>query len=151
MVDFSELLNVEANKVERPPAKPVGTYVLRVTKTPEQIESREKKTPGLQFTFAYVEALADVDPELLENVDLSKGTIRDTFWITEDSLYRLKEFYEKAGADIESKTFKELVPESANMEVLAHVVQVPGRDSMFNQIDSYASITERDKIGLEED
>ena len=98
-MDFNELLDKQIDSVERPPAKPPGTYLLRVTKMPEQKKSREKETPGLEFTFAYVKALADVDPDMLEGFDLSKGTLRDTFWLTDDSIFRLREFLERAGMD----------------------------------------------------
>ena len=42
MTDFAALLDVQADQVERPKTKPVGTYKLRVLKMPEQVESRDK-------------------------------------------------------------------------------------------------------------
>ena len=142
-VDFTQLLDVKAEDVKRPPPKPVGTYILRIAKAPETTESRDKGTPGLQYTFNYVEALEDVDPELLAEVDLTKGTLRDTFWLTEEAQYRLKEFFEKMGLDIEGKTFAELVPDSVNMEIKAHVTQNPGRGGViYNNIEVYLAMDE---------
>lgn len=143
--DFSSLLSADITSVERPKPKPVGTYRLRVIKVPDPVESRDKGTPGMQFTFAYVEALADVDPDLLAEVDLTKGTLRDTFWLTDDALYRFREFLEKIGLDVETKTFKEIIPETPNQEVYAYISQQPSRSgdgAVFNTIDKYLSVEE---------
>jgi len=137
MTDFSSLLDMDLDAIERPPAKPAGTYKMRVNKMPESTKSREKGTPGIEFNFSYVEAMGDVDPDDLEGVDITKGTARYTFWVTEDALFMLKEFLQKMGFETSGERISTLLPECVNREVFAYIAQQP-RKKRDGTIDSEA-------------
>lgn len=143
MVDFAQLLDTQASSAERPKPKPEGDYTLLVTGH-EMVESQKKGTPGVQFSFKYVMAHDNVDQAALADVDLSKGSLRDTFWLTDDSMYRLSEFIKKCGVDAGERTFGELLPETTNCEIVAavsveHNLQRPD-SAPFNNIKGYRTV-----------
>lgn len=143
-MSFSDLLNVPASSAEKPKAYPQGTYRLQVEKFNTE-KSKKKQTPGIHFEFRVLEAMEDVDQEELEQrqIDMAKKGVQDRFWLTEDSIYRLTEFWERLGLDVGSRTHAELLPESTGRTVLAYITetpsQKPGDDRTFNEISSYVS------------
>jgi hypothetical protein len=113
--DFRALLGVKGSAVEKPKPLPVGTYYAQVTGW-EPTESSQKKTPGVKIGFQLTSADADVDQEQLAEVGgaaaVGKRKLSTTFWLTEDSTYRLKEFVENAcKIDMSERTFAECLPE----------------------------------------
>jgi len=145
MVDFSSVLNRKPVEVERPKPLPAGTYHVMVEKH-EFLESKEKKTPYLHILFKILGPGPDVDPASLVGVDYAKRQLRQDFFLTEDALWRLREFFEKAiGIDIGQRTFGEIIAnELPTKQVMAMVVQVPsqkaGDDSIYNNISGFAKI-----------
>ena len=120
-VDLSNLLGKRASEVEKPKPLPIGNYTF-VIKGHEVVESSKKGTPGIQFSIQPVEAQDDVDEDLLAEVkEPFKKTMRMTNWITEDSLWRLKQFLQVLGLDDEDKTLEELIPETTGMQFIAKV------------------------------
>lgn len=86
-VDFFSKPISEIEEIGR---MPVGVYVFEVLDW-SYVRSREKKTPGVQFTFKYLECLSDPLPEGLPE-DITKRKAKDTFWVTEDSLHILAQW-----------------------------------------------------------
>ncbi len=108
---FSDILNTKASDVERPAAMPVGDYVVVVTGQPRQDKSAKKQTPFVEFTYKILEAMESVDEEQLddwltnkkgEKKKLTEVTIKDTYYLTENSLWRLTDMLKAAGLDTES-------------------------------------------------
>ena len=60
--DFQALLNMPAEDAVKPPAMPVGTY-RSLVKGQQAVTSRDKGTPGIEFTFAQFEPQNDVDSD----------------------------------------------------------------------------------------
>lgn len=123
--DFRQLLSRVASEVERPQPLPPGTYTA-VVKSFEPVESGQKKTPGIKVTCQLVAPTEDVDLDQLEQVGglaaVQKRKVSTTYWLTEDSQFRLREFLEVAcKLPVEGRSFAELLPETANVEVLCAV------------------------------
>jgi hypothetical protein len=90
---------------------PVGDYVVVVTGQPRQDKSAKKQTPFVEFTYKVLEAMDSVDTDQLdewltnkkgEKKKLSEVTIKDTYYLTENSLWRLTDMLKAAGLDTES-------------------------------------------------
>lgn len=116
-VNFSSLLEKPVTSAERPKPKPPGTYT-GTTKAFVFGESQKKKTPYVRFTVANVQPGPDVDASALEEVgDLNKWSPSEDFYLTDDSLYRLREFLESCDVKVEGRSFKETIPEAVGMPV----------------------------------
>jgi len=132
---FASILDKPSSEVERPKPLPQGTYVCVVKGLPRKDKSTKKGTDYLEFTLqplAIYENEAgetDVDTEALEEMGgFEKRTIRATYYLTEDALYRLKQFLIDCGIDPEGKTIAQMVDETPGCQVLASLVHVASED-----------------------
>lgn len=93
---FSSVLDAPVNAAERPPMFPAGNYVAVISGQPKQGESTQKKTPFVEYTIRPLEAVTDtVDEDALKEFGpLGEAEMRLTFYITEKSAYRHREFLE---------------------------------------------------------
>jgi ribosomal protein L5 len=119
--DFRSLLSTKPESVEKPQPLPPGTYFATI-KSWEPTESGQKKTPGVKVTLQLSSPDADVDMDQLEQVGglaaVTKRKVSTTYWLTEDSTFRLRDFLETAcGLDITGRSFAELLPECVNVAV----------------------------------
>jgi len=141
--DFSDLLNTSAEDAVRPPARPGGTYRTTFKSTADTISSK-KRTKGLEFTFSDLEPLADVDQAAWDNyisspaVKPEEDVMTDTFWITQKSLYRIREFCEACGVSPEGKTIIQMVGDALGERLLVTVQQTVGEKGTFSNITGYA-------------
>jgi len=141
--DFSDLLNTSAEDAVRPPARPGGTYRATFKSSADTI-STKKRTRGLEFTFSDLEPLSDVNQEAWDNyisspaVKPEEDTMTDTFWITQKSLYRIREFCEACGVKPEGKTIIQMVGDALGERVLLTVQQTVGEKGTFSNITGYA-------------
>lgn len=121
-VSFESILDTPANEVERPKPLPAGTYDCIVRGLPEYGESTQKKTPFCRFTLAVQAAGDDVDPAELEEMGgVADKTIRTTYYTTPDAMFRLTDFLEHCGIDLEGKTVRQAIDETPNCSVRAVV------------------------------
>lgn len=106
--NFSTLLDDTVDHVERPKPIPVGTYTFVVGPWSTG-KSSKKGTPFVEFSMRPIAAGEDVDEEALaealtnaegERSDLGGKTMKITFYITGDAVYRLDEFHEHCGEDL---------------------------------------------------
>jgi hypothetical protein len=123
---FESILDTPADAVERPKPLPAGTYDAIVRGMYEEGQSSQKKTPFVRFTYAIQAAGEDVDEdelkELLTDKDgnaqpLSSKTIKDTYYTTPDSLFRLTDALENMGIDLNDKTIRIGLSETPNASV----------------------------------
>ena len=141
--DFSDLLNTSAEDAVRPPARPGGTYRGTFKSSADTI-SRQKRTKGMEMTFVDLEPLADVDSAAYEKyisspaVKPEEDVMTDTFWITQKSLYRIREFCEACGGSPEGKTILQMVGDAIGERVLLTVQQNVGEKGTFSNITGYA-------------
>jgi hypothetical protein len=137
MAQFSDILDKPATEIDRPKPLPVGSYVWSIIGMPRFDKSKEKQTPFYEFQVKPVSALDDVDEEALKEwATKSDGTMRQlsdyttrlTFYITEDSLYRLQEFIEHCGIDGEDKTTRQCIDETPNCQFVGNIVHTASKD-----------------------
>ena len=121
-VDFKSLLSKPADHVKAPQPLPAGTYHGMI-KSFEFKESKEKKTPYVQFSLVLNSAGEDIDPSDLTDVDLSKKSLRKDFYLTDDSAYRLKEFTDSCNIPAKGRSLGELIQDCVGQAVLVEVTQ----------------------------
>lgn len=139
--DFAALLSKKVDETKKPPALPAGTYRSSVVRT-EFGESDKKKTPYCRFFIKPNAPEADVDPTAFEEFGglaaLQKKEMRIDQWMTDDSMYRLKDFLtDTLGLNCEGRSFGEVIPESVNCELFITVAHKPSDDGK----EIYANIT----------
>lgn len=131
--NFGKLLDVAPTEVERPKPIPAGTYLCTVKGLPKFDKSSKKGTEYVEFTLVPVSAGDDVDEdELKEFGGLKDKTIKDTYYITENSVWRLKKFLEDCGLDVDNKktTLRELIDETPNAQLNVIIKHEFGNDNV---------------------
>jgi hypothetical protein len=120
---FESILDTPADEVERPKPLPTGTYDVIVSGLPEHGQSSQKRTPFVKFTYVLQAAGEDVDEDelvtLLTKKDgtvepLTSKSIKDTYYTTPDSLFRLTDAIENMGIEQEGKTIRQCLDETPN-------------------------------------
>lgn len=140
---FESILDMPASDIERPKPLPVGTYVAMVEGMPRIDKSTKKQTEYVEFTMKILGAQEDVDPDALEEYGgIGEATVKNTYYITDKSTYRLKEFYIALGLDIEGKTSRELLEECPGKECLITIKHQPAQsgDMVFANITDVAPV-----------
>lgn len=134
--DLSNLLSKKADEIEKPKPLPVGHYGWLVGAY-KAVTSAKKGTPGLEFEVTPFEAKDDVDQELLAEVkEPFKRARRLTFWLTEDSLYRLVDFLRILGIDTEGKEIVEILPDTQSTQFIAPIKHEMGDNGeVFPRLD----------------
>lgn len=96
--NFTSILDKPSEDAERPKPMPAGTYQCVIKGMPEFGKSDKKQTDYARFTLQPLQADEDVDQEELDAAGgLATRTVPVTFYITENSEYRLREFLDQAG------------------------------------------------------
>ncbi len=127
---FSSVLDTPAGDIERPKPLPVGSYVCVVQGQPRIDKSTKKQTEFVEYTLKLLEALDDVDDEALKDIGgIKDKTTRITFYLTENSIFRLKEFLEHCGIEMEDKgSLRQYIGEATGQQVVAHIVHEASQD-----------------------
>ena len=100
--NFASILDESPEEVSAPQPLPQGTYICTVVGSPAYDKSPQKGTPYVEFTLRPLAAGEDIDEtELEETGGLEGKTLRATFYLTEDAVYRLDEFHTHCGIDLE--------------------------------------------------
>ena len=123
MSSFEDILNKPTEEVSAPPVLPQGAYHTIVMGLPERGESREKKTPSLTFRHKIVAPLEGVDEEALAQIEggVVGKEIKNTFYITENSAFMLKDFLANCGIELDGKTMAQALDEVPNAEVIIFI------------------------------
>jgi hypothetical protein len=136
MPDFSKLLQKPVTSAERPKPKAPGTYHGVVSKY-EYGESQQKKTPYVRFHLGSIAPGPEVDVEenARNGIDLSKWAPVKDFFLTDDALYRLREFLESCKIPVEGRSFNETIPEAIGQAIQFEVVNTtsskPGQEAQI--------------------
>lgn len=135
--NFAGILDRQSGDVERPKPLPIGPFVWKVKGLPEFGESNTKKTPYVEFTCIPLSATDEVDPEALEEALIRKSgkkMLSDmvqklTFYLTEDALWRLKEFLvDTLKIEEGDKTLAAMISEAPNSEFIGEIRHAPTKD-----------------------
>lgn len=134
---FKSILDRPMTAVERPKPLPVGSYLCIVKGEPKFDKSSKKGTDYVEFSLVPQSPLTgddgenlDVDADDLKDaltkkdgtvMPLNSKSIRATFYLTEEALYRLKDFLAHCGFDTEDEDadMSRLVHETAGCQVIA--------------------------------
>jgi len=145
---FEDILNQKAADAKAPEALPGGEYVLRVGKhVLRNVTTKNGPATVLDVFLNTVESLT-ADPEELSNrnIDLGKKSVKASFWIDADSMWRLTNFLEKLGLNVEDDTFANLIDDMAGGELVGVVTERPsgivGDDRVFNDVKGFQTVAE---------
>lgn len=144
--NFGSLLDKAPSEVERPKPGPEGSYLWIVQGLPRMDKSSKKQTEFVEFTLKCTAAGDDVDPEALaEYLTMPDGTKKPLgdfvqkvqFYLTDNSLWRLKDFLGHCGIDLdEVESLRTAIEETPNCQVGAFIKHEASADgeSMFARI-----------------
>lgn len=126
---FSDILDTPSSDVERPKPLPQGSYLCVVKGLPRHDVSSQKKTPFVEFTLQPLEAREDVYADDLEAMGgIADKTIRATYYLTNESVFRLKDFLDHCGAGDDTMTLRDRIDEAPNCQVVAFVKHRASQD-----------------------
>jgi hypothetical protein len=137
--NFKTLLRKNLDDVKKPEPLPEGSYRGIITNYSFG-ESAKKKTPFILFEVTVNEAMDGVDQDelasALQGHPITTKKLRSTFYVTDESLFRVKDFMSSMGIEISGRTLDEALPEVKNQEVLMEVSKRPSEDgeTFYNDI-----------------
>ena len=137
--NFAPILDRSPTEVEKPKPLPQGSYVTILKGMPKYDKSTKKQTEYVEFTHQIVSAGGDVDEDALTEAQtapdgsvraLQDVTIRNTYYLTENSLWRLKQFLADCGFDVEEEggSFRQMIEETPGVSVGIYVKHEPSSD-----------------------
>ena len=142
---FGAILDKPASDIERPKPLPTGTYVCVVKGLPRYDKSSKKQTEFAEYTLQPLQAGDDVEEEALQEMGgIANRTIRATYYITEDALWRLKKFIEDCGVEIEDgHSLREYCEQLQGRQVLATIKHRASDDgqSVFAELAGTAQVS----------
>lgn len=129
MPAFASILDKPSNTVERPKPVPQGTYLCTVAGLPRFDKSTKKQTEYVEFTLNYMSAADDVDQEELAAMGgVSGKSIKATYYLTENSLWRLKDFLDHCQAGEEDATLRERIDATPGCQILITIKHTASED-----------------------
>jgi len=117
MADFNTLMSKPMDEIERPKPLPAGTYT-GIIVSHEFGKSSQKQTDFVRFMIRVIAPGEDVDPEALKEYGQlgEKSLLRHDFYITEDAVFRLKEFLSDT-LGIRADSINAGLPQTTGMQV----------------------------------
>lgn len=145
MVDnpnLAAILDAAPTGVERPPAMPAGLYVTQIMGQPLYDKSKKKQTEFVQFTHKFLQTADDnINQDELDKVlgdrVLSDITMKYTFYLTESAAWRLDQFLEDLGYDLNGEqSRRQMIEETQGKTITVQVIHEPSGDgkSVFAKI-----------------
>lgn len=152
MAGFVDILDRPSNSIEKPKPLPVGTYLFMTVGAHKEGESNQKKTPFVEFACKIMQAAEDVDADALaaaltnantgERKALSEIVLKNTYYKTEASAWRLVEFLDHLGAGDDSMSPRQRLSMSPGKQFLGEIVHEMSTDgkSIFAKIGKTAPV-----------
>jgi hypothetical protein len=141
--NFGALLDKAPSEVERPKPLPEGQYLWTIQGLPRYDKSSKKQTEFVEFTLKAQQAGPDVDQdELAAMGGIADKTTKATYYITEGSLWRLKEFLDHCGIDVDAcASLREAIDETPNCQVVGFIKHEASNDgeSVFARLGKTAN------------
>lgn len=145
---IGDILDRPSNEAAAPKTVPAGNYVCKVQGMPRFDKSSKKQTPFVEFLLVPTSAMDDVDAdELSEAGGLTDKTFKATFYLTDNSEYRLREFLDACQVPDEDDNGEALshrarIEETPNAEVIVTMVHEPSADGqrMFAKPGAFAQV-----------
>lgn len=140
--NFADLLDTPSQDVHAPPTFPAGCWHWRIIGIPRRDKSSKKQTPFVEFTLKPLAAMEDVDQDALNEFgDFKDKTLPATFYVTEKSLFMLKDFLDHCGIANEG-TMNDRIEETPNAEVLGWIRHEASEDGqrVFARFGKFAPV-----------
>lgn len=151
---FANILDRAPSEITAPTPLPPGTYLTIIQGLPRYDKSTKKQTDYVEFIHKFSSPADDVDADDLkaaltnektgETKSLGDITMKNTYYITEASAWRLKKFLEDCGFDTDSDehSLRELCESTSNSEVYVTVKHRPSDDGkrIFAEISDTARV-----------
>lgn len=142
--NFSDVLDKPSAEIERPVPLPAGQYICAIVGLPRHDKSSKKQTPFVEFTARVLQAGDDVDQEALAEMGgLAEKTIKLTYYLTENSVYRLKEFlFDDLGLEDDGGSLRPKLEQTAGCQFMATIKHTSSDDgkSIYANVASTAPV-----------
>ena len=142
--NFGALLDKPSTEIERPKPLPAGVYTCVVQGLPKMDKSSKKGTEYVEFTYKVLAAGEDVDADDLKAMGgISDKTIRDTYYITENSLWRLKKMLLDCGIEEDDETsLRQMINDTPGKQLLVSIKHTASDDgqSVYANVGSTAAV-----------
>lgn len=141
--NFSDVLNKKLDTVEKPKPLPAGTYFALINAAPDIKPRGQNNNLAAEFTFKILQPTEDVDAEALaEQGGIRDRTLRYTLWLTDDALWRAKQFIENCGVEDTDISLTQGLQACIGAQVKVLVKQVPSKDGeeLFANIDKVLKV-----------
>lgn len=124
MTDMTDLMNMRRGEAKRPVTAPPGHYSLLITDYTYPVYSSQKKTKGIEIEFELEAPDKDVNLENFEGGwgELAGKKLKNTFYLTEASLFMYEDFLAALFGDSWNGTFGEAMPRLKGSRVKGKVV-----------------------------
>ena len=100
--NFGSILDRAPSEIEKPKPLPQGSYITVLVGQPRFDKSAKKQTEFVEFTHKLLAAQEDVDEDELKSMGgIKEKVMKNTFYLTEGAAWRLKEFLEHCGIDLD--------------------------------------------------
>ena len=129
---FAEIMNKKAGEAERVPPTPAGHWLFLVETPTFGTDTGGKKNDYVDFLLRPIQPMEDVEMEAVEEIGLekiTKKTLHNTKYLTEDALWALDEFLENV-CEIEpsGRSYKQLIPEAKGKQVVGLIIEGTSAD-----------------------
>ena len=116
---FASILDRAPSEIEKPKPLPQGSYITVLVGQPRFDKSAKKQTDFVEFQHKLLSAQEDVDEDELKALGGIKDKVmKNTFYLTEGATWRLKEFLEHCGIDMdEVESLREAVEQTPGKQV----------------------------------
>ena len=139
---FGSILDRAPSEIEKPKPLPQGSYITSVVGQPRFDKSTKKQTEYVEFTHKIKSASDDVNEDELATYlggekKLTDVVMKNTYYLTEGAVWRLKEFLEHCGIDMdEAESLRAGIEQTPGAEVGIYVNHEPSQDgtSFFARI-----------------
>ena len=135
---FASILDRAPSEIEKPKPLPQGSYITVLVGQPRFDKSTKKQTDFVEFQHKLLSAQDDVDEDELKALGGIKDKVmKNTFYLTEGATWRLKEFLEHCGIDMdEVESLREAVEQTPGKQVGVFVNHEASQDgtSVFARI-----------------
>ena len=117
--NFGSILDRAPSEIEKPKPLPQGSYITVLVGQPRFDKSAKKQTEFVEFTHKLLAAQEDVDEDELKAMGgIKEKVMKNTFYLTEGAAWRLKEFLEHCGIDLdECENLRAAVEETPGKQV----------------------------------
>lgn len=134
---FTSILDRQSSEIERPKPLPVGTYNCIVKGLPRYDKSSKKQTDFVEFNLEIQSAEDDVDEDAIAAMTggVVGKSIKDTYYLTEEAAFRVKDFLDNAGVEDEG-TLRSRIEQTPGKQIKIFIKHEPSQDgqSVFARI-----------------